>query len=192
VATATGFDPLVASLVHLRDAIGVLSVYVPNGKYVGHPDFELKLAWLGELGTWLAKELDPAEPLVVAGDFNICPGDLDTFDPVGTAGTIFHTDAERAMLASVTGFGLTDLFRHLNPEARTFSWWDYRAGNFHKGIGLRIDLVYGATPLVARASEASIDRNARKGKLPSDHAPVVVDFADRAGGPDEEGTGRRI
>jgi exodeoxyribonuclease-3 len=118
---------------------------------------------------------------VVAGDFNVVPGDLDTWDPARHAGGIFHTDAERAGLERLAALGFHDLFREKNPELQAFSWWDYRAGAFHKRQGLRIDLVYGTKSVLARTKEVRIDRDFRKkreGRIPSDHAPVIVELED--------------
>ena len=158
--------------------LGVMSIYAPNGKYVAHPDYSMKLDWLTRLTDHIAQAISRGRPLVVAGDFNIVPADIDTWDAALNAGVIFHTEPERAGIARLESLGLTDLYRHANPETRAFTWWDYRAGNFHKGIGLRIDLVYGTADLRDRLRGARIDRDARKGKLPSDHAPVIIDLDD--------------
>lgn len=170
-----------ARLLTVRAAgLSVTSVYVPNGKTLTHPDYQAKLAWLGALGDYAAARLDAREPTIVAGDFNVVPGDLDTWDPAAHAGGIFHTPAERAGLGRLAALGYRDLFREKNPELQAFSWWDYRAGAFHKKQGLRIDLVYGSAPVLARVTDARIDRDFRKkreGRTPSDHAPVLVELA---------------
>jgi exodeoxyribonuclease-3 len=156
----------------------VTSVYCPNGKHVAHDDYERKLAWFDALAAHLEGDRSGAGPHVLLGDFNICPGSLDSWDPDGLAGTIFHTDAERRRLQAVLDRGLCDLYRHLRPEEREFSWWDYRGGAFHRGRGLRIDLVLASDDLIPRTRRAEIDRDWRKkrdGLTPSDHAPVVVD-----------------
>ncbi len=165
---------LVAAAV---DGLDVVSVYVPNGKDLGHDDFAGKLRWLERLGDFLAQAYDPGAPLVVAGDFNVCPADVDSFDPVGLAGGIFHTDAERAALSRLRDWGLVDLFRRAHPDVPGFSWWDYRGGNFHRGLGLRIDLLLGTAPVAAGLQGAAVERDFRKGPKPSDHAPVTVDVA---------------
>lgn len=159
------------------DGLAVASVYVPNGKDLGHDDFARKLRWLDHLGDFLAGNYDPASPLVVAGDFNVCPADVDTFDPVGLSGEIFHTVEERAALVRLRDWGLVDLFRRSHPEVPGFSWWDYRGGNFHRGLGLRIDLLLGTAPVAAALRGAAVERDFRKGPKPSDHAPVTVDVA---------------
>lgn len=157
--------------------VDVVSVYVPNGKDLGHDDFAAKLRWLQRLAGFLAESYDPAAPLVVAGDFNVCPADVDSFDPVGLAGEIFHTDEERAALTRLQEWGLVDLFRTAHPDVPGFSWWDYRGGNFHRGLGLRIDLLLGTAPVAAGLRAAAVERDFRKGPKPSDHAPVTVDVA---------------
>ena len=117
--------------------------------------------------------------MIVAGDFNIAPADVDVYDPGEFVGATHVSEPERARLETLRGRGLVDVFRHVHPDAeRVFSWWDYRAGDFHEGRGMRIDLVLASEPVVRRAEWCIIDRNARKGQQPSDHAPVVVDLAD--------------
>lgn len=161
--------------------LNVTSVYVPNGKSIAHPDFKSKLAWLDALKVHLAATLDPSSPSIVGGDFNLVPADLDTWDPALHAGRIFHTDAERSRFQELLGLGLVDLYRHRHPTEVAFSWWDYRAGCFHKKQGLRIDLLLGTRPLLERVRDVSIQRDFRKKRLdriPSDHAPVEVDLTD--------------
>jgi len=116
--------------------------------------------------------------MILCGDFNVCPGSLDTWNEDELHGSIFHTDEERERLTRVLGWGLADVYRELHPEGRSFSWWDYRAGAFHRNHGLRIDLVLASRPLLARVRSVETDRDARKkrGELqPSDHAPVVIE-----------------
>ncbi|NUP12416.1 MAG: exodeoxyribonuclease III [Polyangiaceae bacterium] len=175
-----GHEPMGSRLITVKAAgLSVTSAYVPNGKTVAHPDYKAKVAWLGGLADFVEKNLDPNGHTILAGDFNVVPGDLDTWDPVGHVGAIFHTDAERGPLERLRALGLQDLFREKNPDLQSFSWWDYRAGAFHKKQGLRIDLVYGSKSVVSRVREVSIDRDFRKkreGRIPSDHAPVIVDI----------------
>ncbi|HTJ83734.1 MAG TPA: exodeoxyribonuclease III [Polyangiaceae bacterium] len=175
-----GQDAQGARLLTVR-ALGltVTSVYVPNGKSTRHPDFAMKLAWLDALVDHVAATSDPAALHVIGGDFNLCPGDLDTWDPVGHAGHIFHTEAERSRFERLLALGYRDLFREKYPNDATFSWWDYRAGAFHKKHGLRIDLLLGSKSLVDRVTSVTIDRDFRKkrdGRIPSDHAPVVAEL----------------
>ena len=156
------------------------TVYCPNGKHVGHSDFPRKLAWFDVLADHLVSAHRPDEEHVVCGDFNICPAPIDSWNEEQLAGRIFHTAEERARIDRLFDWGLRDLFRELNPDVQAFSWWDYRAGAFHRGHGLRIDLVLGTGPVRARARTAEIHRDWRKkqqGLTASDHAPVVVDLA---------------
>lgn len=155
------------------------SVYVPNGKTVDHPDFEKKLAFLDGLVDHLRKTRVEGTPEIVAGDFNLCPADVDSYGGAQLRGTIFHTDDERARIRTVLGLGFFDLYRERMPEEPGFSWYDYRAGAFHKRQGLRIDLVLGSKEMRDRAQEAHADRDYRKkreGRTPSDHLPVEVRF----------------
>ncbi len=171
-----------ARLVAARiGSLDFTTVYVPNGKSLDHEDFAGKLAWLDALGGWLARAGEGSRPAVVCGDFNLCPGALDTHDEARFAGSIFHTVEERARCARILASGWHDLFRERNPEAREYSWWDYRSGAFHRGWGLRIDLVLGTASVLARTTSAVIGREYRKkqdGLTASDHAPVMVDLAD--------------
>jgi exodeoxyribonuclease-3 len=156
--------------------VRINSVYVPNGRELGHDHYHYKLAWLERLARHLVATCDPAGGAIVAGDFNIAPEDRDVYDPSKFVGTTHTSEPERAALQAIEAWGLTDVFRQRYPDGSVFSWWDYRAGDFHQGRGMRIDLVL-ATASVARAVEwVVIDRNARKGSSPSDHAPVVVDL----------------
>jgi exodeoxyribonuclease-3 len=156
--------------------VRVASVYVPNGREVGTEHYEAKLAWLGRLQRHLETGCDPATELVICGDFNVAPDDRDVWDPTKLHGGTHVSPPERAAVAALRVWGLADVFRQRYQEAGVFSWWDYRAGDFHQGRGLRIDLILATAPLADRVSWALIDRQARKGKLPSDHAPLLVDF----------------
>ena len=154
----------------------VWSIYVPNGRELEHPHYAYKLAWLAALRNALRSELDAGASLAVCGDFNIAPTDDDVWDPAEFAGSTHVSLPERAALTELLELGLTDV----PPRAlkgRPFSYWDYRAGNFHKGMGMRIDLVLLSRALASRVTDAYIDREARKGTAPSDHAPVVVGVA---------------
>ncbi|MBL8739743.1 MAG: exodeoxyribonuclease III [Myxococcales bacterium] len=162
--------------VHALD-LSLTSVYVPNGKSLKHPDYQAKLAWLDDLVAHAGSLRTGAS--IIAGDFNLCPGDLDSWDPVGHTGHIFHTDAERERFQRLLDLGFVDLFRAQHPDLQSFSWWDYRAGCFHKKQGLRIDFVLGTPAVRARMKGASIERDFRKkreGRIPSDHAPVIIDL----------------
>jgi exodeoxyribonuclease-3 len=181
-----GQDAAGARLLTVR-ALGltITSVYVPNGKTVSHPDFRMKLAWLDALADHLHKTLDPSSDAVVGGDFNLVPEDIDSYAPAACAGHIFHTDGERARWTRILGAGLFDLFREKEPSLQAFSWWDYRAGAFHKKHGLRIDFLLGTRPILDRTTSVRIDRDFRKkraDRIPSDHAPVMVEIAPRVPG----------
>lgn len=156
----------------------VASVYVPNGRSPGHEQYEFKLEWLAALYEHLDAGCDPSADLVVCGDFNIAPDDRDVYAPEKFVNSTHVTPAERDALAKLVDWGLVDVFRQHHVEDRLYSWWDYRAGDFHQHRGLRIDLVLASRRLAERARWSLVDRNARKGKpTPSDHAPLVVEFA---------------
>jgi exodeoxyribonuclease-3 len=153
--------------------IRVISVYVPNGRVPGSEHYQYKLAWLGSLRDMVASG---PEATIVCGDMNIAPTDDDVFDPEAYAGHTHVTPEERAALAELTALGLHDVVRERWPSERVFTYWDYRAGMFHQDLGMRIDLVLASGPVAGRVRAAWVDRQARKGKGPSDHAPVIVDL----------------
>jgi exodeoxyribonuclease III len=155
--------------------VRVHSVYVPNGRSLDSDQYPVKLEWLARLRTMLDQTADPNKPLAVCGDFNVAPDDRDVWDPAAFEGATHVSQPEREALARIEEWGLVDVFRRLYPEDGLFTWWDYRAGNFHKHQGMRIDLVLVTEVLAQRANYALIDRNARKGSKPSDHAPLFVD-----------------
>jgi exodeoxyribonuclease III len=158
------------------NGVRVSSVYVPNGRSVGSEHYEAKLAWLDALRRHVASTCDPAGNVVVCGDFNVAPDDRDVWDPRRAHGGTHVSEPERKAVKDIEGWGLVDAFRLQHDEGGLFSWWDYRAGDFHNHRGMRIDLVLVSRPLAERVTFALIDRQARKGKLPSDHAPIVVDI----------------
>ena len=165
--------------------VRVVSIYVPNGRVVGSEHFEAKLRWLERLGDWVEQarapsvEL-PSRDLIVCGDFNVAPEEADVWDAAAAHGGTHVSAEERARIARLRELGLVDVVRRFHPEPGYFTWWDYRAGHFHKNFGMRIDHVYASEALASRATGAARDREARKPKsfagIPSDHAPVVVDF----------------
>jgi exodeoxyribonuclease III len=166
--------------------VRVVSVYAPNGRQVGSPFYAAKLAWFERLARWLTAA-DPGKPLVVGGDFNVAPADADVWDPAACHGGTHVSEAERRAFARLCAWGLVDAYRLHRPEPGRYTWWDYRAGHFHKNFGMRIDHLLVTAPLAARTVWAEIDREARKGKpVPSDHAPVVIDL-DEPGCPFEAG-----
>lgn len=159
----------------------VHSVYVPNGRSLESEHYQAKLAWLDRLSAYLGETCDPASPVMVAGDFNIAPTDADVWDAAQFAHSTHVSIPERQRLQVLLDWGLADVFARLHPEGGVYSWWDYRAGDFHNGRGMRIDLVLLTPPLAERCVSAVIDRQARKvrgGHKPSDHAPVVVELTD--------------
>ena len=155
------------------------SVYCPNGREVGTDWYARKLEWFAVLRDWLAKAYDPGEALVVLGDFNVAPADRDVWDITAFAGSTHITEAEREAVAALEAWGLHDTFRSVYPDAdRLYTYWDYRRGDFHEHRGMRIDLALATKPVVDRVTWAVVDRNARKGERPSDHAPVIVELTD--------------
>jgi len=156
----------------------VACCYVPNGREVDHDHYRYKLDWLGRLHDDLAANTDPAtQPVVVVGDFNVAPDDRDVWKPADLEGMTHVTVPERDALARLVALGFTDVFRQRFDAAGLHSWWDYRGGAFYKRMGMRIDLVYASVPAAAALDFVIVDRNERKGEKPSDHAPVVADFA---------------
>ena len=153
------------------------SVYVPNGRTPDDPHYAYKLRWLTALRDAVVTDL-AAGPLVVAGDYNVAPTDDDVWDIGVFAGATHVTPPERAALAALRDSGLADVPARPLKGDRPFTYWDYRAGMFHQNKGMRIDLVYASADVAARVADAYVDREARKGKGPSDHAPVVVDLTD--------------
>jgi len=159
--------------------VRVWSVYVPNGRTPEDPHYAYKLAWLGAIRPALADEMAAHRDLVVCGDFNIAPTDADVWDPSVFVGSTHVTPAEREALAALRSLGLHDVVPKPMKGSNPFTYWDYRAGMFHQDKGMRIDLVYATRSLADRVANAYIDREARKGKGPSDHAPIVVDLTAR-------------
>jgi exodeoxyribonuclease-3 len=157
--------------------VRVVSVYVPNGRALDHEHYQYKLGWLDRLARHVEHDATPDRDVIVAGDFNIAPDDRDVYDPAKFVGATHTSAPERDRLAVLAEWGLVDVFRLQHDAGGAFSWWDYRAGDFHQGRGMRIDLVLATESLARRVEWCVIDRNARKGSSPSDHAPVVVDLA---------------
>ncbi len=153
--------------------VRVVSVYVPNGRVPGSEHYRYKLAWLASLREQVAAG---PEATVVCGDMNIAPTDDDVFDPDAYIGQTHVTPPEREALAQLQELGLRDVVRDRWPNERVFTYWDYRAGMFHQDLGMRIDLVLAGETVAGRVRAAWVDRQARKGSGPSDHAPVIVDL----------------
>lgn len=161
------------------EELNFITVYCPNGKHVGHEDFPRKLDWFQSLHRYLDSRFSARDSLVLTGDFNICPGALDSWNEEKLAGKIFHTEEERRRYQDILDWGMVDSFRKLYPDEQLFSWWDYRAGAFHRNQGLRIDLLLVTEPLVRNVRKVWIDRDYRKkkeGLTPSDHAPVLAEL----------------
>jgi exodeoxyribonuclease-3 len=173
-AGAPGFPhPEARAVSATCGGIRVISVYVPNGRVPGSEHYKYKLAWLRSLRESLA---DGPEAIVVCGDFNIAPADEDVFNPEAYVGHTHVTAPERAAVAELRELGLHDVVRDRWPDQRVFTYWDYRAGMFHQDLGMRIDLILASDPIAQRVRAAWVDRQARKGSGPSDHAPVIVDL----------------
>ncbi len=157
--------------------VRVVSIYAPNGRVVDSPFYKAKLAWFDRLARWLSDAADPTTPLVLGGDFNVAPTDADVWDPKACHGGTHVSEPERRAFLRLCAWGLTDAYRLHHDEPGRYTWWDYRAGNFHKNFGMRIDHLLVSAPLTRRTVAAEIDREARKGTpVPSDHAPLVIDI----------------
>jgi exodeoxyribonuclease III len=156
--------------------VRVVTVYVPNGRAVGHEHYHYKLAWLGRLRRHLERTAEVGTDVVVCGDFNVAPDDRDVWDPTACHGGTHVSAPEREALAEIERWGLVDVLRSRYDDDGLFSWWDYQAGAFHKHWGMRIDLLLASGSLADRLSWVLVDRNARKGSKPSDHAPLVAEF----------------
>jgi exodeoxyribonuclease-3 len=171
-------EPLAEARMIAADCAGirVINVYAPNGRTLGSPFYQAKLAWFERLARWLAEAADPEQPLLLGGDFNVAPDDFDVWDPRACHGGTHVSPPEREALARLCRWGLVDAYRRHHAEPGRYTWWDYRAGNFQKNFGMRIDHLLVTRPLAGRTLWAEIDREARKGKpIPSDHAPLLID-----------------
>jgi exodeoxyribonuclease-3 len=181
----TGFDAEVVDpyegdarlLAATCGGVRVVSTYVPNGREVATEFYERKLVWLERLHDWLTGAASSYPELAILGDFNVAPEDRDVWSPKAFTGSTHVTEPEREAVRRLGDLGLVDAFRHRYADDRLFTYWDYRQGAFHQHRGMRIDLALVSEPLAERITWAVIDRNARKGKGPSDHAPLFVDFA---------------
>jgi len=162
--------------------VRVYSVYVPNGRQPDSPHYRYKLAWLEALRVEVSAHSSAGQGVLVCGDMNIAPADADVFDPGAFVGQTHVTAPERAALTRLQAAGLRDVVRDRWPDKRIFTYWDYRAGMFHQDLGMRIDLVLASDPAANRVRAAWVDREARKGTGPSDHAPVIVDLDDAPDG----------
>lgn len=156
------------------NGVRVVSVYVPNGREVATEFYDRKLVWFERLAEWVARHFTPDDRLAILGDWNVAPEDRDVWSPDAFVGSTHVTPEERAALGRLRDWGLIDAFRLVNDDEKQFTYWDYRGGAFHKGEGMRIDLAYLTPALAPLVREVVMDRDARKGTKPSDHAPVTV------------------
>ena len=170
-------DPYARILWATCNVVSVATCYVPNGRSLDDDHYTYKLDWLDRLAGDLDQNTSPTDDLCVVGDFNIAPDDRDVYDPKKLVNMTHTSAAEREKLAALDSWGISDLFRQHHDEAGLYSWWDYRNGDFHKRRGMRIDLILGSSSVAERTHRIFVDRNARKGKQPSDHAPVVADLS---------------
>ena len=159
------------------NGVGIVSVYVPNGRALENDHYKYKLRWLSHLREHLDRHFKPSDKVVVAGDFNVAPEDKDVWSPEAMLGCTHVSEPEREAFRSLIDWGLVDALRHFYDQDRIFTWWDHRAGAFHKRQGMRIDHILVTKPIESDLNWAIVDRNARKGEKPSDHAPVVIDFS---------------
>ena len=169
-------DPQKRVLCALVDDVCVLDLYVPNGSEVGSDKYAYKLDWLARLDAFTGELLQHYDKLILLGDFNITPADADVHDPEGWRDRILCSRPERDALSGLLAHGLTDTFRLFEQERHSFSWWDYRAGDFAHDRGLRIDLILASTPLSRRCADSWIDIAPRQQQRPSDHTPVAAEF----------------
>jgi exodeoxyribonuclease III len=191
------FDPFdeARMLAVTIDGMRVVSLYAPNGRVVGSPFYVGKLAWFERLARWIKDELDVSKPVVLGGDLNVAPTPKDVWDEAAVHGGTHVSEPERAAFRALGEAGLVDAYRLRHQESGRFSWWDYRAGNFHKNLGMRIDHLLVSQSVADRVVDAEIDREARKGPpVPSDHAPLLIDLDEKGRpiDPDWEGALARI
>lgn len=173
-----GFDdPQRRILAATIDGVRVVDLYIPNGSEVGSEKYAYKLSWLAALRGFLEGELARYDKLVVLGDFNIAPADEDVHDAEKWGDAILCSPKERESLRSLLDLGLTDVFRQFDQAEKSFSWWDYRAAGFRRNAGLRIDLILATEALSKNCTTSYIDKEPRRWERPSDHAPVVAEFA---------------
>ena len=169
-------DPQARLIGGTVNGVRVFSVYAPNGQEVGSPAYVYKLEWYRRLRAYLDARHKPEEKLVLCGDWNVAPEPIDVHDPAAWEGQTLFSAPEREALANLCAFGLRDVWRGMHPGEQKFSWWDYRMLAFPKNRGLRIDHLLATSPLAEKCRASEIDREMRKGKGPSDHAPVWAEF----------------
>lgn len=183
----TPADAVVASLPGVDDAqkrllaasiegVRVVNVYIPNGEEVGSEKYSYKLAWIEALEKFLAEELRSHPKLVVLGDYNIAPEEVDVYDPKLWEGRVLFSDRERAAFRRLVQLGIVDVFRKFEQPEKSFSWWDYRMNGFKRNLGLRIDHILCSAALAADCRACAINKDPRRHQRPSDHAPVIASF----------------
>ncbi len=181
---ATGIDrfedPQRRVLAATYGRVRVMNLYVPNGQSVESDKFQYKLKWLAALQVQLEREADRYEHRVILGDFNIAPEDRDVHDPEAWAGKVLCTDEERGALSRILGLGFVDTFRLFEQPEKSYSWWDYRAAAFRRDMGMRIDLILASHELSRDCAESQIDVAPRRRERPSDHTPVIAEFAKKS------------
>lgn len=170
-------DPQRRVLAATYGDLRLINLYVPNGESLSSEKYQYKLAWLDKLTTWLTMELQRYAKLVVVGDFNIAPAPEDVHDPVAWEGSVLFSPSERAAFQGLIDLGLCDAFRRFDQPEKSYSWWDYRMNAFRRNIGLRIDHVLASAPMCEACTACRIDKTPRGWERPSDHAPVIAEFA---------------
>jgi exodeoxyribonuclease-3 len=174
-------------LSFVADEVRYVSLYAPNGRVVGSPFYDGKLRWFERLRRWLDEDADPGAPILLGGDLNVAPTDRDVWLAARAHGGTHVSGPERDAFRALLEWGLTDTYGSRRDEPGRFTWWDYRAGDFHSNRGMRIDHLLASRPVADRVVWAEIDREARKGKpIPSDHAPLIIDL-DEPGTPIDAG-----
>ena len=169
-------DPEARLVTATCAGIRVSSVYVPNGRELDHDHYKYKLAWMKRLIDHLDADTSPTQGVIVTGDYNIAPEDQDVYNPADFVGATHVSEAERQVLRDLEAWGMSDVFRHHHSDDKLYSWWDYRAGGFNQNKGMRIDLILATQSVQEKTRWTIVDRQARKGEKPSDHAPVLVDI----------------
>ena len=169
-------DPEARLVTATCAGIRVSSVYVPNGRELDHDHYKYKLAWMKRLIDHLDADTSPTQGVIVTGDYNIAPEDQDVYNPADFVGATHVSEAERQVLRDLEAWGMSDVFRHHHSDDKLYSWWDYRAGGFNQNKGMSIDLILATQSFLEKTRWTIVDRQARKGEKPSDHAPVLVDI----------------
>ena len=161
--------------VTIRD-IRILNLYIPNGESVGSEKYQYKLNWLSKIDAFLKVQLNKHPNMIVLGDFNIAPENIDVYDPKAWEDSVLFSKPERQAFQNMLTIGFKDCFRQLSPEVQCFSWWDYRMHAFRRKMGLRIDHILASNELFKQCKSCHIDQAPRKWERPSDHAPVIAEF----------------